>query len=282
MGALLGLCFGVGLVLTLSAFALPTRPSASSVGRLRSLLDTAGLPATSAGVLVSGCVAAGVMGAVLAGVVSRTAPVAIAFGLLSARAPVSWLHGRVQRRRREYAEVWPEAVDNLASAVRAGLSLPEGLAALAQRGPQALRPAFAGFALDYEVTGRFAESLDRLKARLADPVGDQVVESLRIAREVGGSDLGRLLRALSTWLRDETRTRSELESRQAWVVNGARMSVAAPWIVLLLLCFQPEVIHRYSTPAGTVVLFGGAAVCLIAYRMMLRIGRLPTPRRVLS
>ena len=30
------------------------------------------------------------------------------------------------------------------------------------------------------------------------------------------------------------RTRAELESRQAWTVNGARLAVAAPWLVLLL------------------------------------------------
>ena len=85
------------------------------------------------------------------------------------------------------------------------------------------------------MTGRFGECLDRLKDRLADPVGDRVVEGLRIAREVGGGELGRLLRNLSGYLRDEARTRSELESRQAWTVNGARLAVAAPWLVLLFM-----------------------------------------------
>ena len=189
--------------------------------------------------------------------------------------PVAVLKGRARRRQREFAEVWPEAVDNLASAVRAGMSLPEALAALSERGPEPLREAFAGFALDYQVSGRFADSLDRLKDRLADPVGDRVVESLRVAREVGGGDLGRLLRSLSGFLRDDARTRSELESRQAWTVNGARLAVAAPWLVLLLMCFQPEVIQRYSTGAGVVVLVGGAVLCVVAYRAMVRIGRLP-------
>ena len=44
--------------------------------------------------------------------------------------PVAVRRGRARRRQREFAEVWPEAVDNLASAVRAGMSLPEALAAL--------------------------------------------------------------------------------------------------------------------------------------------------------
>ena len=204
------------------------------------------------------------------------------FGVIGAYLPVAVVSGRARRRQREFAEVWPEAVDNLASAVRAGLSLPEALSALAVRGPEPLRPAFDAFALDFQVTGRFGESLDRLKDRLADPVGDRVVEGLRIAREVGGGELGRLLRNLSGYLRDEARTRSELEARQAWAVNGARLAVAAPWVVLLLMSVQSDVIRRYASPTGTVILVAGAAVCLVAYRAMMRIGRLPAERRILS
>ena len=224
----------------------------------------------------------GLVAALVIQVVSRTAPVAVAFGVLAAYLPLAVVKGRGRRRQREFAEVWPEAVDNLASAVRAGMSLPEALAGLGARGPEPLRPAFRSFALDYQASGRFGDALDRLKATLADPVGDRVVEGLRIAREVGGGDLGRLLRNLSGYLRDDLRTRSELESRQAWTVNGARLAVAAPWLVLFLLCFQPEVIGRYSSPGGVVVLVGGAICCFVAYRLMVRIGRLPTDRRILA
>ena len=162
------------------------------------------------------------------------------------------------------------------------MSLPDAVAALGTRGPEPLRDAFDRFALDYQVSGRFGECLDRLKERLADPTGDRVVEGLRVAREVGGGELGRLLRNLSGYLRDDARTRSELESRQAWTVNGARLAVAAPWLVLLLMSLQSEVIHRYASPGGVVVLVAGAVTCLVAYRLMMRIGRLPTERRILS
>jgi tight adherence protein B len=172
-------------------------------------------------------------------------------------------------------------VDNIASAVRAGLSLSEALAQVGERGPLPLREPFRRFGADYASTGRFADSLDRLKARLADPVGDRVIEALRIAREVGGGDLGRLLRSLSSFLRDDARTRSELEARQSWSVNGARVAVAAPWLVLAMLSFQSDVIQRYNSPVGALVIGVGAIVCLVAYRLMLRIGRLPEPERVL-
>ncbi|NPC97880.1 type II secretion system F family protein [Nocardioides sp. zg-DK7169] len=283
MGALVGLGVGIGLVLIWSAFALPHPERAPrEEGRVTRLLARAGLQGVSAPGFVLLCVAVGMVAALAIQVVSRTAPVALVFGLLGGYLPVAVVTGRARRRQREFAEVWPEAVDNLASAVRAGMSLPDGLAALGTRGPEPLQPAFQSFALDYQVTGRFGDCLDRLKDRLSDPVGDRVVEGLRIAREVGGGELGRLLRNLSGYLREEARTRSELESRQSWTVNGARLAVAAPWVVLLMLSLQGEAIRRYATPAGVVVLVVGAGICAVAYRVMMRIGRLPVERRILS
>jgi tight adherence protein B len=284
MGALIGLGVGIGLMLIWSAFALPRQPRLVTrrATRTADLLARAGVVNVTTASFWTMCVLCGSFAFVLIELASDTVPVALAFGVIAGYLPVAAVSGRARTRQREFAEVWPEAVDNLASAVRAGLSLPEALTGLGIRGPVPLRDAFVEFGLDYQVTGRFSDCLDRLKERLADPVGDRVVEGLRIAREVGGGDLGRLLRNLSGYLRDDARTRSELESRQAWTVNGARLAVAAPWLVLLLMCFQGEVIERYSSTAGVILLAFGACACLVAYRLMMRIGRLPTEKRILS
>ena len=284
MGALVGLGVGIGLMLIWSAFFVPRGPKrpAPRSGRLDRLLARAGMHGVSPVGFVAVCVLSAVIIAVTVQVVSRTAPVALVFGALGGYLPIAIVAGRARKRQLEFAEVWPEAVDNLASAVRAGLSLPDALAGLGGRGPEPLREAFNAFALDYQVTGRFGECLDRLKERLADPVGDRVVEGLRIAREVGGGELGRLLRNLSGYLRDDARTRSELEARQAWAVNGARLAVAAPWAVLLLMSLQSDAITRYRSGIGVAILVFGAVVCVVAYRVMMRIGRLPVERRILA
>ena len=284
MGALVGLGVGVGLLLIWSAFALPRRPrpAAPTSTALGRLLGRAGLADVTPTSVLSLCAVLFAVAFALVQAVSRTVPVAVAFAAMAAWLPIAVLRQRAARRLRDFAEVWPEAVDNLASAVRAGLSLPDAVAALGTNGPEALRADFAQFALDYQVTGRFGECLDRLKDRLADPVGDRVIEGLRLAREVGGGDLGRLLRNLSGFLRDDARTRSELESRQAWTVNGARLAVAAPWIVLLLMSFQTTAIRQYASPGGVLVLGIGFGVCVLAYWAMMRIGRLPTEKRILS
>ena len=103
-----------------------------------------------------------------------------------------------------------------------------------------------------------------------------------MAREVGGSDLGRLLRTLSTFLREDARARAELETRQSWTVNAARLAVAAPWIVLAMLCTRPEAVQAYGSRTGTMVLASGAACTFVAYRLMIRIARLPEEDRVLG
>jgi tight adherence protein B len=285
-GPLLGLLLGAGLFCVWWSF-WPREPARARTGRvtlrdrLRDDLVQAGMPQVGVTLLLGLSVVIGLLVGLLFLGLTGVAPVAIAFGLIAAYAPVAVVRMRARRRRQSMRDVWPDVVDNIASAVRAGLALPESLAQLADRGPEELRPAFSAFARDYRATGRFHESLDRLKERLSDPVGDRLVESLRIAREVGGSDLGRLLRTLSGFLRDDARTRAELESRQSWTVNAARLALAAPWVVLAMLATRGESLRAYNSTAGVVVLLVGGGVSLVAYRLMVRIGRLPEEERVL-
>ena len=75
--------------------------------------------------------------------------------------------------------------------------------------------------------------------------------------------------------------RAELEARQSWTINAARLAMAAPWAVLLLLASRGSTLDAYSTPGGALVLVVGAAVTVLAYRLMVRIGQLPEEQRVL-
>lgn len=285
MGAGIGLVGGLGLFLCWWSCWVPDpvveqrRPGWHT--RAQEALLQAGVESVSPQALAAVCAGtgAGVFG--IAFLVSGAPWIALCFAAMAAWGPVALVRHRAAKRRASLRELWPEAVDNLASAVRAGLSLPEALAQLGERGPVELRPAFRLFAEDYRATGRFADSLLALKERLADPVADRLVEALRITREVGGSDLGRLLRTLSSFLREDARTRGELEARQSWTVSAARLAVAAPWIVLAILATRPGAVDPYNDPTGVLVLAIGAAASVLAYRLMLRIGRLPEEERVL-
>jgi tight adherence protein B len=283
---------GVGLVLGVGLFCIwwslwPRQVTqqgprkAGPISRLSDDLAQAGFDAVTPGSLLGACVMAFALIFLAVAATTKVVPIALSFGLMAGFAPVMLVRMRARRRRSVMRDLWPDVVDNIGSAVRAGLALPEALSQLTIRGPEELRPAFASFAEDYRATGRFQDCLDRLKDRLSDPVADRLIESLRIAREVGGSDLGRLLRTLSVFLREDARTRSELETRQSWTINAARLAVAAPWIVLAMLSTRPDAVQAYSSRAGVLVLVVGAALSMVAYRLMVRIGRLPDERRVL-
>lgn len=278
---LLGAALGLGLVLAASPWLWPRRARQADPRRSRVVdrLTQAGLDgipplAVGAASVLLGVLAAGVTLA-LAPVVAIAAA-AFAAGALAPPLAVRW---RARRRRRAQAAVWPDVVDHLVSAVRSGLALPDAVAQLQDAGPELTRPAFAAYAADHRATGSFAYALDRLKDRLADPVADRILETLRMARDVGGSEVTTVLRDLAAYLRVDLATRSELEARQTWVVNAARLGVAAPWVVLLILSTRPEAAQAYNAPGGMALIAGGAVVTLIAYRVMLRIGALPTEAR---
>ena len=48
------------------------------------------------------------------------------------------------------------------------------------------------------------------------------------------------------------------------------------------LATQSTTLAAYDSPLGTAILLIGGAVCAVAYRLMLRIGRLPDDVRVLQ
>lgn len=285
MTLLIGLTLGLGLFLVWTSFWTPAAATGSSrdgwSARTQDRLTRAGAPGVTPAALVTVSAVGGLLVFLLVAGISRSPVVAACFAVMAIRAPFALVASRSRARVRATRAAWPDAVDHLAGGIRAGMALPQAVAQLGTRGPEELRPAFAAFAEDFRATGRFGASLDALKDRLADPVADRIVEALRVTREVGGTDVGTMLRTLGDFLRDDARTRGELEARQSWTVNAARLAVAAPWVVLALLATRPGGVDAYNSAAGATVLAAGAIATIVAYRLMVSIGRLPEEERVL-
>jgi tight adherence protein B len=280
----LGALGGAGLLLVLAPLLLPRRQRTAQTrwpwsARIEDRLGAAGFPRTGAALFVAVSVVLGLLAGsvVLAGtgVVAAAALAVLGGGL----APW-WVAGvRAAARLRAARGLWPEVVDHLVASVRAGMPLPDAVASLATHAPAALRPGFVVFERRWRESGTVSGALDALKEHFADPTADRIVEILRMAREVGGTELPAVLRDLAAHLRQDLALRSEVEARQGWVLSAGKLGLAAPWIVLALLATRPEAAVAYTTSAGTVLVVSAAVVTVVAYRVMLAIGRLPREGR---
>jgi tight adherence protein B len=278
----LGGVLAAGILLAISPWLWPRRAPRSetaeptAVGRL---LESAGYAHVSVRVVVIITLLTAAAAASATWLSISVPAVAVVGGAGGALAPFLWLRARRGRLARQRRGLWPDVCDLLIASVRAGMSLPDAVGSLETSAPGPLRPAFAAFARDLAASGHFDSSVSRLKTALADPVADRIVETLRMARDVGGTELVPVLRALAASVRADAALRAEVEARQSWIRGAAVLGVVAPWVILALLAMRPEGAKAYSSPEGVALVVGGAAVSFVAYRVMLRIGRLPEPRR---
>lgn len=282
MTVFVGALLAAGVLLCLSPWMWPRSDAAEVAtrrGRLVRLIEEAGFDRLSRRALLVIVTAAGLVAASVAWLLTGIAVLALLAGVAGAVAPIVLLRGRRARLRRLRRQLWPDVCDLLIAAIRVGLSLPDAVASLAESAPKTLRPAFVVFARDLRASGRFETSLDRLKSTLADPIGDRIAETLRMARQVGGTELISVLRALSSSVRADAALRGEVEARQSWIRGAAVLGAIAPWVIMGLLVLRPEGAAAYGTPEGMLVICLGAAVSVVAFHIMVRIGRLPEPRR---
>ena len=192
-----------------------------------------------------------------------------------------WQMPRIKRRTSIKVQ-WPELVDDLASGVRAGLSLPQAMAALVVQVPPEIMPAFEQMLADYRSTGDFRKSMIHFADTINEPAADQFVAALVLASELGGTDLGSLLRVLSENLRTHASLTGEIKARQSWTVNGAKLAIAAPWLTVAVLSTRTDARVAYLTTGGIRLLETCLLVSSAAYWLMIRIGRLPDSARILG
>ncbi|MFG6502490.1 type II secretion system F family protein [Microbacterium sp. P05] len=282
MTVVLGAVLAAGVLLVVSPWLWPegfTRPRGAPDGPLVRLLAAAGFASVRPRVVIVLSLVCAIVAASVTWLATGVPILAAIAAVAAAATPIGWLRARRTRLLRSRRGLWPDVCDLLIASVRAGMSLPDSVASLAASAPPPLRPAFAAFGRDIRASGHFDSSALRLKTALSDPVADRIIETLRMARQVGGTELTTVLRALAGSVRADATLRGEVEARQSWTRGAAVLGVVAPWVILTLLALRPEGARAYSSPEGVGLILAGAVLSVVAFRVMLRIGRLPEPRR---
>jgi tight adherence protein B len=188
----------------------------------------------------------GLVGAVVLGMASPLWIVTIPLGLAAGWLPIAWVRFRGERRVRKFEEQFPEAIELIARALRAGHAMTTGLALVAEELPD---PVGGEFRLVYDrqnfgmsmpdALRLFAERVPLLDARF-------FVTAVLTQRESGGN-LAEILDNLGDVIRQRFRVKRQIRVVTAharltgWVlvlmpvVIGLGMVVVAPDHILTLV-----------------------------------------------
>lgn len=286
LGIFLGATAGLGIFLTFSSRLWPRVEKRERVQKNSKLLirmeETAHQLGMKPPVLLVLSLVLTVIGGALSWAITGVAVLSVVVAITAGALPVMFAAGRRAAARKELRNQWPDVVDALISAIRSGANIPDAVISLAGFSARAISTPAALFAQDYKVSGNFELASMDLKARWANPNGDRIIETLRLGRELGGTEITTVLASLGSHLRAESALRQEVEARQGWIRLAARIGVMAPWIVLVLLSTRSEAAQAYNSAAGILLILVGLGVSVLAYRIMSAVGYLHDEKRWLA
>jgi tight adherence protein B len=204
--------------------------------------------------------------------------------LLGGAVPLTLIELRAGRRHAELSSALVDAIRQLRDAMGASSSLQGGLGALARTGPATLRPEFQRVLDRQDVPGVGLDgALRELDHRLADPIGEQLVNALRMNLDTGGSELTRSLDDLAELAQGELEIRALIRVEQFRTVITAQVLAGAPLAILLYLRLtSPRSVAAFDQPVGQLVLLLCAASCIVGYLAMVRAGSIPERPRLFS
>jgi len=270
---------GWGVWLVVTPPGEPDKSSARWVAPFRRVLTEAGWghlhPVTVVAVGVCGAV---IVGALVVAVIPLPVVGVIATVACGLAAYGSLLRTRAKRYQR-LRVAWPGVIDHIRAGIRSGSDVVGSLMALPDTLPQDITEGLALFREDIRSGMNADSALRELGGRFADPVGDRIVEVLRMAHAVGGTDLPGVLSSLQHSVREDIAVREDAHAKQSWVRSAAVLAVSAPWVVLVVISSRGETLEAYRSLEGGVILVVGAVVSLVAFRIMQKIGSLPAQRR---
>lgn len=239
--------------------------------RLRDFVSQAGMKTKPAKLLLMSVVI-GLGSYLITKILYPQFPVALLAAILATVAPFSIVAFKRRRRLREFEEHFPEALDLLGRAVRAGHAFTTGLEMIAKESSEPVAGEFRATFEEQNFGLPLRDALLNMTERI--PLVDVrfFVTALLIQKETGGN-LVEILDGLAHVIRDRFRIYREVKTRtaQGRLTAGILISLP-PLMALLLLIINPHYIHiLFDDPAGPLVLSVAATMQLIGSMLLWKI-----------
>jgi tight adherence protein B len=192
--------------------------------------------------------------------------------LLSPALPFAITAVMRQRRFDKFEEQFPEAMDLLGRAVRAGHAFTTGFELIGKELPDPLGEEFRLAFQQQNLGLPLRDALQNMAARMPLPDVRIFVSSLQIQRESGGN-LGEILDMMSYVVRERFKLRRQIRTFTAEGRMSSYMLTAIPFAALLgMQLLQPDYLRPlFTDPRGQMALTVGAVLQVIGYLVINKI-----------
>jgi tight adherence protein B len=222
--------------------------------RLQERISQAGLTMKAGKlILISGCLCLG--GMVVTGIFMPVFPLGILIGLCVGAIPYGVVMYLRQKRLSAFEERFPEALDLLGRAVRAGHAFTTGLEMIAKESPDPIASEFRTTFEEQNFGLPLRDALLNMTERIPSIDVRFFVTALLIQKETGGN-LAEILDGLSRVIRDRFRIYREVRVRTAQGRLTAGILIALPvFMMLVLMVMNPNYIGvLFHDPKGLLAL----------------------------
>jgi tight adherence protein B len=246
----------------------------SRVSELQAMLAQGGLN-LRAGNFLGICALSGVMAGFAAYVLSSRAEVGWVAVLVGAILPYAYASIRRNQRFEKFEELFPEAIDTLARAVRAGHAFTTALELITDEISEPIAGEFRQLYEEQKFGMPVRDALMNLTERV--PLVDVkfFVTAVMLQRETGGN-LAEILDNLSYVIRERFKIQRQV---RVYTAQG-RLTMALlmgmpPIIVAVMLILNPSFIHPlFADPIGHALVVGGITLQTVGYFVIRKIIRI--------
>ena len=206
--------------------------------------------------------------------------VALPAAVVALFLPKVWVMRRRSQRMFELQASWPDGLRDLVASISSGMSLARALEQLSVSGPAPLRQAFGRFSSLSRAAG-VVPALEAIKADLAQPTSDRIIEVLIVAHERGGPIVLSILRDLTEAITKDTWAAEELATLSLEQKINARVVFIIPWVVLAFITTRPGPFRDfYASSAGVLVVAVGGVASVVGMWLASKLGKEPDEPRV--
>ena len=191
-------------------------------------------------------------------------------GVIVLLAPFSYLNYRQSSRRKRFERQLPDTLTLLASSLRAGFSLMQGLEAVAQEIADPMRKELQRVFTEVRLGRPVEDALGDAAVRMESKDLDWTVMAIRIQREVGGN-LAVLLDTVADTMVKRERIRRELRALTAeGRLSAIILSILSPVLAIAIWFVEPSYLKPLFHDALGIAGVVGAVILSVVGWLWLR------------